>query len=204
MLSPAPIARTRTMPHPRRGSRQHLLLEHLHHSPSSSSFFVLLEQLAPDRSASDYRYEVLQPLVDMGWVEVVAGDRYAITSEGIGVLRKVDPASIGDRPSGLPVRGGAGRADPAAQAVPGTDVSMMTGCGRRTAMGSGDQRPPRDREGAAEAVQHPSRRGDRLYYADGRVTTLDGTLIERTIHCRSSLPRTVSQQDAWSRMNVRT
>lgn len=40
-----------------------------------------------------------------------------------------------------------------------------------------DLHPCTTRPGSEDFRQHPSRRGDRLYYRDGRVTDLDGNLI---------------------------
>lgn len=105
--------------------------------------------------------------------------------------------------SGIPLRH-AFRADPSAVAEPGIDTSLMTGCGRSVALGSGDARAPVDRPGAAEAQQHPSRRGDRLYYPDGRVTDLSGTPIVGASTHRTSLPQSIAQRDRWDRLSDRT
>ena len=67
-------------------------------------------------------------------------------------------------------------ADPAKAAprLPLRDLPLLTSAGRRHAMGNGDARPVVLRTGALDALQYPSRMGDRLHWRDGTVTGLDG------------------------------
>lgn len=44
--------------------------------------------------------------------------------------------------------------------------------------GTGDMRQAPARDGSADWQQRPSRRGDFLYYADGRCTRMDGTPVD--------------------------
>lgn len=81
--------------------------------------------------------------------------------------------------SGKPIRT-SNEADPA-QAAPDLDPQfypLLTGCGRYALAGTGDLRPPVPRAGSLQVRQHPSRRGNRLYYPDGRVTDLAGNPLE--------------------------
>jgi hypothetical protein len=82
--------------------------------------------------------------------------------------------------SGRPVRHSY-RADPSA-AAPELEpryLDLLTSSAqRRMTMGTGDMRPPVMRPGCMSSMQHPSRRGERLYYPDGRVTLLDGTPLQ--------------------------
>lgn len=82
--------------------------------------------------------------------------------------------------SGRPVRHSY-RADPSA-AAPELEpryLDLLTSSAqRRMALGTGDMRPPVMRPGSMSSTQHPSRRGERLYYPDGRVTLLDGTPLQ--------------------------
>lgn len=90
-----------------------------------------------------------------------------------------EPAST-EALSGRPVRH-SHLADPSA-AAPGLDprfLDLLTSSAqRRMALGTGDMRPPVARPGSMSSTQHPSRRGNRLYYPDGRVTLLDGTPLQ--------------------------
>ena len=82
--------------------------------------------------------------------------------------------------SGRPVRHSY-IADPSA-AAPELDsryLDLLTSSAqRRMTMGTGDMRPPVMRPGCMSSMQHPSRRGERLYYPDGRVTLIDGTPLQ--------------------------
>ena len=52
-------------------------------------------------------------------------------------------------------------------------VPAMTSGGNRNGMpGTGDKLPMGYREGSLEALQRPSRMGNKLYYRDGRVEEL--------------------------------
>lgn len=104
------------------------------------------------------------------------------------------PAATEEPASGVPLRT-ANKADPSAVCAPGTDVHALTGRGRLHALGNGDQRSPVDRPGSATAAAFPSRRGSRLYFADGRVTALDGTPIDAPDVPRSSLPDSVGEHE---------
>lgn len=175
--------------YPRAGSRQHIALLLLHRRGASSAKALQAES---GSASNSYRYEVLAPLLEHGWARVCSSTHVAITAEGLDALRKIDPefddGSTGqETATGIPVRH-AYRADPSAACLPGVDVSLLTGCGRRTSLGSGDKRPPVQRPGAAQADQYPSRRGDRLYYADGRVTDLQGRPLQAQGPGRASLP----------------
>lgn len=193
MLVRSRHARASRLTAPRRGSRQHCALLAMEASlPDSAALDDLLRCREPytcDRS--DFVGRVLQPLVERGQVRMDGRDRYTITASGRDMLVQIEPergaAQPGDAPTGIPVRH-AYRADPSAACLPGVDVSLLTGCGRRTSLGSGDARPPVQRHGAAQAQQHPSRRGDRLYYADGRVTDLQGHPLPTQGPGRASLP----------------
>ena len=173
-------------------------------APESVAIGELLHCREPyvcDRS--DFVANVLRPMIERGMVRPHGHDRYAITADGRGLLAVIEPERAAlpaaDAPTGIPLRH-AFRADPSAVAEPGVDIRLMTGCGRRVALGSGDARPPVERPGAAQAQQHPSRRGDRLYYADGRVTDLHGTPIATASIVRTSLPRSIAQRDCWDRL----
>jgi hypothetical protein len=45
---------------------------------------------------------------------------------------------------------------------------------QRRAMSDADAHPCTSRAGSEQALGHPSRRGNRLYWRDGRVTDLQG------------------------------
>jgi len=94
-----------------------------------------------------------------------------------------------DQPfSGKPLRNAATEADPQAVCAPGIDPYALTGCGRVFAMGNGDLRSPVDRLGSTQADTFPSRRGNRLFYPDGRITDLNGNSVFAPEVMRSSLP----------------
>jgi hypothetical protein len=62
------------------------------------------------------------------------------------------------------------QADPYALAASPDLVPAMTSGGNRNGMsGTGDNRPMVYRAGSQDALQLPSRMGNRLYYRDGRV-----------------------------------
>lgn len=178
---------------PRRDSRQHRALLAMESSGSDSASLTDLlrcrEPYVCDRS--DFVANVLRPLIERGLVRHHGHERYAITEAGRDMLVTIEPERMAlmkpESPTGIPVRH-AFRADPSAVAEPGVDTRLMTGCGRRVTLGTGDARPPVDRHGAAQAQQHPSRRGDRLYYADGRVTTIAGDPVAEAAPGRASLP----------------
>lgn len=60
---------------------------------------------------------------------------------------------------------------------PGIEFSLLISSPARS-MSDADKRPPPIRRDGLEFAQWPSRRGDRLYYRDGRVTDLAGNRIE--------------------------
>lgn len=71
-------------------------------------------------------------------------------------------------------------------------ASRLTGSTHQRGLGNADHRPPVPRAGSTDAQQWPSRRGDRLYYTDGRVTLLDGTPVvptETAPRCAGRLSR---------------
>lgn len=108
---------------------------------------------------------------------------------------EVEPAS------GVPVRARA-VADPA-KAAPDLDVRhlhQLTGCTRVAITTTADASPPPDRAGSGHAAQFPSRRGERLYWPDGRITDLQGNAIEQSQVHRASLLLTVSNTGYWERM----
>lgn len=98
--------------------------------------------------------------------------------------------------SGKPLRNKA-EADPraAAPALDLADLHKLCGRGHVLTMGTGDLRTPVDRPGAGQAAAFPSRRGDRLLYADGRVTDLNGNCITAPEVPRCSLPDSVHQTE---------
>lgn len=55
---------------------------------------------------------------------------------------------------------------------------LTTSPGRARSMTEADKLPPPMRRDGQEHLQHPSRRGNRLYYRDGRVTDLAGNPLE--------------------------
>jgi hypothetical protein len=96
--------------------------------------------------------------------------------------------------SGKPLRNKGAEADPAAVLATKADPAALTGRGRIFAAGSGDLRRPVDRAGSRQDAALPSRRGDRLFYADGRVTDLDGQQVVDAGVPRASLPDSVDAQ----------
>ena len=90
--------------------------------------------------------------------------------------------------SGKPMRTKGVEADPSAVCAPSVDPFMLTGRGRVFALGNGDARPPVDRAGSRGDQAHPSRRGDRLFFPDGRITDLNGNCVTAPEVPRASLP----------------
>jgi hypothetical protein len=72
--------------------------------------------------------------------------------------------------------------------LPNVDHYMLTGRGRVFALGNGDARAPVDRAGSRSDQAFPSRRGDRLFYPDGRITDLNGNCTTAPEVPRASLP----------------
>lgn len=103
--------------------------------------------------------------------------RWCITDEGLITARKLgpygDPPAANDAQARSPITG-----QPAA-----IDVEHQP-CRRRLTLGTGDRRPPKLRPGSEVAAVLPSRWGDRLRWADGTITDLDG----RPIHPSAGQP----------------
>ena len=56
---------------------------------------------------------------------------------------------------------------------------LLTAGQRRNAASLADLAPPPMRPGTQEALELTSRIGDRLHYRDGRITRMDGTVVQR-------------------------
>lgn len=106
---------------------------------------------------------------------------------------------IDTEPSDLPFSGKPLRnkvqADPrlAAPTLALDDLPLLYGRGRVHTMGTGDLRAPLDRPGSSTCSAFPSRRGNLLYYPDGRVTDLNGNPATAAEVPRCSLPDSVDQ-----------
>lgn len=120
-----------------------------------------------------FRRRVLAPLRDRDLLTQVAGTKYIITNRGrIAIAgESAEPAARSRFEA---------KADPAELPLtPGIERWMLTSSqGRARSMTEADKAPAPVRSDGMEFTRHPSRRGNRLYYRDGRVTDMDGNPIE--------------------------
>lgn len=139
------------------------------------------------RTLNLYRRDVLDNLSERGYIAPGAERRtWRLREAARGELARIESGLHGRT---LPAAAEEA-AEPALQArlaaqvrnqpagwadlVPPELRPMLTRGIIRPLMSAADRRPCVERAGGSEALQWPSRRGNRLYYRDGRVTTLDG------------------------------
>lgn len=128
---------------------------------------------------SHFVQRVLLQLWDGGLVDRIDKNRWRITPAGriAAAEMNLPPRRRGQLP---PSRF---EAPPPAEVPlpPGIDMRLLTSSpGRARSMTEADKAPPPVRRDGLEFHQHPSRRGNRLYYRDGRVTDLEGNPLEVT------------------------
>lgn len=127
-----------------------------------------------DGSLTEFKANVLLPLRKRELLQQGPGGTLRITDRGRQAL-------------GLPAQGQAPRSvfererdqSGELQLAPGIERWMLTSSpGRARSMTEADKLPPPIRRDGMVHLQYPSRRGNRLYYRDGRVTDMAGNTIE--------------------------
>lgn len=129
---------------------------------------------------SEFLHRVLLKLWDNQLTDRLDKTRWRITERGRAVLGQLEgqPADGRTPAAREPARSCFETSAPAEFDLPaGIERWMLTSSPARS-MTEADKRPVPVRGDGLEFAQHPSRRGNRLYYRDGRVTDLDGNRIE--------------------------
>lgn len=122
---------------------------------------------------------LVERLVQLGELELV-GDKLGLTEAGEDAARRLGAhlVNTGGRPKPPPGGEAARRATLLAGNATGDPFALTRGL-RRAAASAADLAPPPMRPGAESCLELPSRIGDRLHYRDGRITTMDGSEIQR-------------------------
>lgn len=161
----------------RSGSQQHRTLQMLALGDACSS--ALRATCQTDCTLPDlagYRNHVLFKLRDRELIESVSRDQWRLTPRGALALQSIEspPGSAGVQTQR---RAGSVFEPPAFALPPGVDHHMLTSSPVRS-MTEADKRPVPVRRDGMEFAAYPSRRGNRLYYRDGRVTDIAGNPVE--------------------------
>ena len=148
------------------------------------------EHGAAHSSAALFRRDVILVLHDRGYIEPGAERRtWRITGDARALLPRL---RAGERcPRRLPAAPGSqtldddevdeaddDRVSRTAKPTPDDNplLAAAVRCGmQRRALSDADAHPCTSRAGSEQALGHPSRRGNRLYWRDGRVTDLHGS-----------------------------
>lgn len=152
----------------RRGTALHQALAFLRAMSLTPQQLMRAMEIDGRRERDAFIDDVLTPLFVHGMAER-DGHAWVLTEAGLAEADRLGAFGAAD-----PTRTAAGidRASALAHEL----LAASTPCKPRLAIGTGDMRPAPYREGSLEARRHPSRRGDRLYWPDGRVTDLSGTV----------------------------
>lgn len=158
----------------RRGSVQHEALRQLfvHDAMTGEALRKAIDH-GNVPSAPYFRENVLGALEGRLLIEPIGRGEYRITRTGRQVVIDLAVAPTArvtpiHAPSPAFVR---------PQLLPGVDFHLLLSSPARS-MSDADKRPTPVRRDGMDFAQWPSRRGDRLYYRDGRVTDMDGNRIE--------------------------
>lgn len=127
-----------------------------------------------DESVTQFKGNVIQPLRKRELLEAGPAGTLRITDRG---RQAIGLPTLNKPPRGVFARE---RDEPAEMRLaPGVERWMLTSSpGQARSMTEADKLPPPVRSDGMEHLQHPSRRGNRLYYRDGRVTDMAGNPIE--------------------------
>jgi hypothetical protein len=131
----------------------------------------------PDRTLN--MVTLVERLVQLGEIELV-DDKLGLTEAGEDVARRLGAHLVS--PVGRPKPPPGGEAERRATLLAGnatSDPFALTRGLRRAASSAADLAPPPMRPGADTCLDLPSRIGDRLHYRDGRITSMDGSEIQR-------------------------
>lgn len=123
----------------------------------------------------EFERQVLRALRERGLIAHTEQWEWQITPEGRDLMRQLNrlTAHEADRAAGSNLDA---NPMPERPALNEADEHLLF-AGQRRPCSHTDLMPPTPRPGSQDAERFPSRRGARLYYADGRVTDLLGRLI---------------------------
>jgi hypothetical protein len=162
----------------RRGSLQHETLRHLfvHESATQDDLRKAVDE-GNIPSAPYYRQNVIDVLELRELIERVGRGEYRITRAGRQMVMQLAEAPAA-RLSSVSPMGSRAASDFVQPTLPnGIEFHLLISSPARS-MSDADKRPPPVRREGMDFAQWPSRRGNRLYYRDGRVTDMDGNRLE--------------------------
>lgn len=165
-------------PRTRLGSQHHRALQMLSLGDACSTALRATCQTGhtlPD--LPNFRRRILETLRDRELIESAGRDQWRITHRGTLELQALAGAPEPAQRSAV-LAAATGRPEMTRPALPeGIDYQMLTSSPARP-MSETDKRPAPVRRDGMQFAEYPSRRGNRLYYRDGRVTDMEGNRLE--------------------------
>jgi hypothetical protein len=162
----------------RRGSLQHETLRTLfvHESSTQEALRKSVDE-GNIPSASYFRQNVIDVLEARDLIEQIGRGEYRITRAGRQMVMQLAEAPSA-RLSSVSAFGQRNTFDFVQPRLPeGIEFRLLISSPAR-GMTDADKRPPPVRRDGMDFAQWPSRRGNRLYYRDGRVTDMDGNPLQ--------------------------